>query len=207
MSRRQLLQAPCAGYYPGSDLTLAGDCSGLVLGSAQECQAACASTAGCVAWSFAAPDGAKCSGSCFLKSAVPATCVTDARFTSGTTAATPPPAPPAPPAPPTTPATPPPPTTPAPPAGLGAASVNPLSGGSCSDKDAVLSLHNQYRARHEGTAPLSWSPELAAGAQGYANTLASSQSCNLVHSSGATRNGAGENLYGICTSWRCLCIN
>lgn len=75
----------------------------------------------------------------------------------------------------------------------------PKPTGTCTDKDAVLALHNSYRARHVATGPLSWSDALAASAQSWANTLASQQACDLVHSTFEGRGGSGENLYGICT--------
>jgi uncharacterized protein YkwD len=62
--------------------------------------------------------------------------------------------------------------------------------GLSSDFTEMLNAHNGYRARH-GTPPLSWSPELAKGAQDWANA------CTKQHSKDAWQgeNGFGENLY------------
>ncbi|PNW88037.1 hypothetical protein CHLRE_01g011630v5 [Chlamydomonas reinhardtii] len=62
-----------------------------------------------------------------------------------------------------------------------------LSGGDCSDAQAVFDSTNMYRSWHQAP-PLTWSVTLAAAAQSYALQLAS-QKCALIHS------GAGpENL-------------
>lgn len=88
--------------------------------------------------------------------------------------------------------------------------VKPSSGSSagstCTDKDAVLALHNSYRARHVATGPLTWSNALASSAQTWADNLASTRSCDLVHSTYESRGGSGENLYGICAwGWAHAC--
>lgn len=142
----------------------------MVTASPAECAAACTANANCVAWSF--DTAGACAGSCYLKSAL-TPCVPDARFTSGTKqpAPTPPPLP----------------------------SAATTAGSTCTDQDAVLALHNSYRARHVATGPLSWSPALAASAQSWADTLATTKACDLVHSTFEGRGGSGENLYGICT--------
>ncbi|GAB4814783.1 hypothetical protein N2152v2_001829 [Parachlorella kessleri] len=58
-----------------------------------------------------------------------------------------------------------------------------FSGGSCPDPAAALNYHNYIRQQH-GAAPLTWSPQLAASAQKFAN------SCAFKHSGGPF----GENI-------------
>ena len=59
-------------------------------------------------------------------------------------------------------------------------------------RDAVLAAHNTERAAI-GTAPLTWSDDLAAQATGWARHLA--ELGRLEHSAAADRPGEGENLW------------
>ena len=60
----------------------------------------------------------------------------------------------------------------------------------------ILEAHNQVRAHHRLPA-LSWSPNLAAYSQGWANYLASNNSCRMKHRSAAGKDFEqyGENLF------------
>ena len=59
---------------------------------------------------------------------------------------------------------------------------------------ARLALQFHNCARHEvGTPPLTWSPDLAAHAQAWADHLATQENCNLIHT---TNNPYGQNLFG-----------
>jgi pathogenesis-related protein 1 len=61
-----------------------------------------------------------------------------------------------------------------------------------SDAQQALAFHNAKR--HDvGAPPLTWSTDLAALAQKWADHLAAEQACDLVHTTG---NHYGENLFG-----------
>src|SRR5256885_110006 len=62
------------------------------------------------------------------------------------------------------------------------------------DAQAVLDHHNKIR-NDLGIPPLTWSAEVAAYAQQWADSLAMSNDCNLNHRDNS-RSGYGENLYG-----------
>ncbi len=65
------------------------------------------------------------------------------------------------------------------------------------DAMAILAHHNKIR-NDLNIPPLRWSAELAAYAQDWADTLASSYNCSLVHrqNQGENTQGYGENLFG-----------
>lgn len=65
-----------------------------------------------------------------------------------------------------------------------------------SGMQGMLAVHNQVRAR-VGLPPLTWSNELTAYSQDWANHLAVNNSCRMKHRSAAGRNPKqyGENLY------------
>lgn len=62
------------------------------------------------------------------------------------------------------------------------------------DAQAVLDHHNKIR-NDLGIPPLTWSEEVAAYAQAWADTLANSNDCNLIHHENSDK-GYGENLFG-----------
>jgi uncharacterized protein YkwD len=62
--------------------------------------------------------------------------------------------------------------------------VSAADGISSAEQQTILSLHNSYRAQHFAP-PVTWSAELAAGAQKWA------ENCHIGH---APRGGFGENL-------------
>jgi len=64
------------------------------------------------------------------------------------------------------------------------------------DARAIVDYHNKVRS-DQHVAPLSWSTQLAAYAQNWADSLANTYHCKLIHRSGAGTNylGYGENLY------------
>src|ERR1017187_4527897 len=65
------------------------------------------------------------------------------------------------------------------------------------DAQAILAHHNKIR-NHLHIPPLSWSADLAAYAQDWADSLATSYNCKLIHreNQGENSRGYGENLYG-----------
>ncbi|GIM02607.1 hypothetical protein Vretimale_7473, partial [Volvox reticuliferus] len=81
------------------------------------------------------------------------------------------------------------------------ASNDPKIGG-CVDADAVLDLHNRYRATHT-SPPLVWNNTLASHAQTWATNLAAG-GCGLQHEGYA---GEGENLYAAWSSAGTLALN
>lgn len=60
------------------------------------------------------------------------------------------------------------------------------------DPAAFVSAHNKWRAEVGVAEKLSYSPELAASAQAWANRLKQGNQCRMKHSAA---NGYGENLY------------
>lgn len=60
------------------------------------------------------------------------------------------------------------------------------------DAPAMLAAHNRWRAQ-VGVGALSYSPELAASAQAWADTLKQTHSCRMRHSD--TQGRYGENLF------------
>lgn len=64
---------------------------------------------------------------------------------------------------------------------------------SAEDAQAILDHHNQARA-DVGVTPLSWSREVAAFAQAWADSLANFNDCKIKHHS--SERHYGENLYG-----------
>jgi pathogenesis-related protein 1 len=60
------------------------------------------------------------------------------------------------------------------------------------DSAAMLAAHNKWRAAVGVSEKLSYSPELAASAQAWANKLKQGNQCKMRHSAGE---GYGENLY------------
>lgn len=58
-----------------------------------------------------------------------------------------------------------------------------------------LQKHNDLRAKHENTAPMTLDNKLCETAVTYARKLVMDQNSNLQHSSRTVRNGAGENLF------------
>ncbi|GLI63390.1 hypothetical protein VaNZ11_006349, partial [Volvox africanus] len=67
--------------------------------------------------------------------------------------------------------------------------------GGCVDADAVLNLHNRYRAAHS-SPPLVWNNTLASHAQAWAANLAAG-GCDLYHEG---YEGEGENLFAFWSS-------
>ncbi len=61
------------------------------------------------------------------------------------------------------------------------------------DAQAVLDLHNKIRA-DLGIPPLTWSTDVAAFAQQWADSLANFNDCNIKHHSNEL--GYGENIFG-----------
>jgi pathogenesis-related protein 1 len=64
------------------------------------------------------------------------------------------------------------------------------------DARAMLDYHNKVR-NDQHIAPLTWSSQLAAYAQDWADSLANTYHCKLIHRAGVGKNyfGYGENLY------------
>jgi uncharacterized protein YkwD len=76
--------------------------------------------------------------------------------------------------------------------------INKETGSNISTEDAQMILDHHNMARKEvGTAKLSWSKELAAYAQVWANYLADSNKCNIKHRQEAGKNykSYGENIF------------
>ncbi len=69
-------------------------------------------------------------------------------------------------------------------------------GGVSADAQTILTAHNGHRAKH-CVSDLTWSAQLAAGAQAWASACKSNGSGGFAHSSEAwsSENGFGENLY------------
>ena len=72
------------------------------------------------------------------------------------------------------------------------------TGSNIKPKDAglILSHHNSIR-KDKGVAALTWSPQLAAYAQQWANWLAKNNNCSIKHRGNAGENGKqyGENIF------------
>lgn len=186
LTRRRLQDGTCEfdleANYGGYDLAGTATCGYATTGSPDECCSLCVQTHGCLVWTWYSTVEPRCPNSCWLKSASGERTQALAAV-SGFKGATPPPEPTPPPPEPTTP--PPEPTTPPPVDGLGGS----FGGGQCIDEEATLGLHNQLRARHEGTPPMSWAPDLAASAQAFAESLSN---CDVLYHSYTA--GVGENI-------------
>ncbi|GCF00110.1 hypothetical protein ZYGM_002977 [Zygosaccharomyces mellis] len=68
----------------------------------------------------------------------------------------------------------------------------------------LLELHNEKRAKHQDTAPLTWSDSLSAWSYGYANSLKGTEydPCSGILKHSSDRNNQGENIaYATNADW------
>jgi hypothetical protein len=77
-------------------------------------------------------------------------------------------------------------------AGNATNTTQPISAAEVTGARAALSLHNEYRTRHQ-VGSLGWSSDAEATARAWARVLAGDD-CSMYHSSRDQRNGYGENL-------------